>query len=46
MTSWQEHISINPQTCHGKQHITGTQVMVSVILDRLSESGIYARIVL
>ncbi|MFK0735097.1 MAG: DUF433 domain-containing protein [Gloeotrichia echinulata GP01] len=35
MANWQERISINPQVCHGKPHITGTPMMVSVILDNL-----------
>jgi len=33
---WQEHISINPNVCHGKACIRGTRVMVSVILDTLA----------
>ncbi|BAB76859.1 DUF433 domain-containing protein [Anabaena sp. FACHB-709] len=45
MTNWHEHININPQTCHGKPHITGTQVMVSVILDNLAEGLTFEEIV-
>ncbi|MGH1397449.1 MAG: DUF433 domain-containing protein [Trichormus sp.] len=45
MTNWQEHISINPQTCHGKPHITGTQVMVSVILDNIAQGLTFEEIV-
>ena len=31
-----EHISVNPDVCHGKACIKGTRVMVSVILDNLA----------
>lgn len=37
MNNWQEHISTNPNICHGKPCITGTRIMVSVILDNLAE---------
>lgn len=33
---WRERISVNPSICHGKACITGTRVMVSVILDNLA----------
>lgn len=33
---WQKRIFINPEICHGKACISGTRVMVSVILDNLS----------
>ena len=33
---WQKRISINTEICHGKACISGTRVMVSVILDNLS----------
>ncbi len=33
---WQERISTDPNICHGKACITGTRVMVSVILDNLA----------
>ena len=36
MSEWREHISINPQVCHGKACIRGTRVMISVILDNLA----------
>jgi len=29
---WQDHISVNPNVCHGKPCIKGTRVMVSVVL--------------
>jgi uncharacterized protein (DUF433 family) len=34
--NWQDHISVDPQVCHGKACINGTRVMVSVILDNLA----------
>ncbi len=33
---WREHISVDPNVCHGKACIRGTRVMVSVILDNLA----------
>ena len=33
---WREHISVDPAICHGQACITGTRVMVSVILDNLA----------
>ena len=33
---WRDRISTNPHICHGKACITGTRVMVSVILDNLA----------
>ncbi len=34
---WQDHISVDPNVCHGKACVAGTRVMVSVILDNLAE---------
>jgi len=34
--TWQEHITVDPNVCHGKPCIKGTRVMVSVILDNLA----------
>lgn len=33
---WQDHISTDPQVCHGAACIEGTRVMVSVVLDNLA----------
>jgi uncharacterized protein (DUF433 family) len=33
---WEAHISVDPSICHGKACITGTRVMVSVVLDNLA----------
>ncbi|PKL35158.1 MAG: hypothetical protein CVV44_22525 [Spirochaetae bacterium HGW-Spirochaetae-1] len=35
--NWQEHVTVDPQVCHGKAYIKGTRIMVSIILDNLSE---------
>lgn len=36
MNNWQERISTNPNICHGKPCITGTRIMVSVILNNMA----------
>lgn len=33
---WRNHISVNPDICHGQACITGTRIPVSVILDNLA----------
>ncbi|MGH8261120.1 MAG: DUF433 domain-containing protein [Steroidobacteraceae bacterium] len=33
---WRGYISTDPGVCHGKACITGTRIMVSVILDNLA----------
>jgi uncharacterized protein (DUF433 family) len=37
MNNWQERVNINPDVCHGKPCITGTRIIISVILDNLAE---------
>ncbi len=34
---WRDYISTDPMICHGKACITGTRVMVTVILDNLAD---------
>ena len=34
--NWREHISVDPNICHGKVCIKGTRIMVSVVLDNLA----------
>ena len=34
--NWTEHITVEPNICHGKACIRGTRVMVSVVLDNLA----------
>lgn len=36
MMDWREHITVDPDVCHGKHCIKGTRVMVSVVLDNLA----------
>lgn len=36
---WQEHITSDPNVCHGKACIRGTRVMVSVVLDNLASGA-------
>ena len=35
--NWRDYISTDPMICHGKVCITGTRVMVTVILDCLAD---------
>lgn len=39
---WQNYISSNPEICNGKACVTGTRVMVTVILESLAD-GLTAR---
>ena len=34
---WRKRIAVDPLVCHGKAHINGTRIMVSVVLDNLAE---------
>lgn len=34
--NWHDHISVDPNICHGQACIAGTRVMVTVILDNLA----------
>jgi uncharacterized protein (DUF433 family) len=34
--AWRDHISVNPQVCHGKPCVKGTRIMASIILDNLA----------
>jgi uncharacterized protein (DUF433 family) len=42
---WRTRISTDPNVCHGKACITGTRVMVSVVLDNLAGGADVAEIV-
>ena len=33
---WRDHITVDPQICHGKACIAGTRVLVSTVLDNLA----------
>ena len=34
--TWQDYITVDPTICHGRACITGTRIMVSVVLDNLA----------
>ena len=34
--NWREHITVDPNVCHGQACIKGTRIMVSVVLDNLA----------
>ncbi len=34
--NWRDHITVNPEVCHGKACIIGTRVLVTTILDNLA----------
>lgn len=34
--NWQDYRTVDPAVCHGKACITGTRIMVSVVLDNLA----------
>ncbi len=36
MGDWRDRVSVNPAICHGKACISGTRIMVSVILDTIA----------
>lgn len=34
--NWRNHITVNPEICHGQACTTGTRIPVSVVLDNLA----------
>jgi uncharacterized protein (DUF433 family) len=36
MTNWRDHITVDPEICHGKACFRGTRVLVAVILDNIA----------
>ncbi|MBO6574754.1 MAG: DUF433 domain-containing protein [Rhodothermales bacterium] len=34
---WREHITVDPDICHGKAHFRGTRIPTTVVLDLLAE---------
>ena len=34
--NWQDYITVDPAVCHGNACITGTRIMVSIVLDNLA----------
>lgn len=35
--NWKDHITVDPEICHGRACITGTRVLVSTVLDNLAD---------
>jgi len=35
---WRPHITVDPKVCHGQACVTGTRILVSVVLDNLAAS--------
>ena len=33
---WQDHITVDPNICHGNACIKGTRIMVSIVMDNLA----------
>ena len=34
--NWRDHITVDPEVCHGKACIAGTRVLVTTVLDNLA----------
>lgn len=34
--NWRDHITVDPAICHGQACMTGTRIMVAVVLDNLA----------
>ena len=34
--NWRDHITVDPEVCHGGACITGTRILVATILDNLA----------
>ena len=34
--NWRNHITVDPEVCHGRACITGTRVLVTTVLDNLA----------
>ncbi len=35
--NWRDHVTVDPEICHGKACITGTRVLVTTVLDNLAD---------
>ena len=44
MNHWIDHITLDPAICHGQACITGTRVLVSVILENLAAGATFGDI--
>src|ERR1051326_9174015 len=45
IVNWQDYISIDPNICHGQACVTGTRILVSVILDNVDAGLPYEHII-
>ncbi len=43
--NWRDHITVDPEICHGRACITGTRVLVTTVLDNLAAGLDYQAIV-
>lgn len=34
--NWRDHITVDPEICHGRACITGTRVLVATVLDNVA----------
>ena len=34
--NWRNHVTVDPEICHGRACITGTRVLVTTVLDNLA----------
>jgi len=34
--NWRDHITVDPEVCHGRACITGTRILVTTVLDNLA----------
>lgn len=42
--NWREHITVDPEVCHGKPCIKGSRILVSTVLDNLAAGLSHAEI--
>ena len=35
-TTWRAHVTADPDVCHGQACVTGTRILVSIVLDNLA----------
>jgi len=43
--NWRKYITVDPAVCHGQACMTGTRIMVSVVLDNLAEGQTFDQII-
>ncbi|MCB8983925.1 MAG: DUF433 domain-containing protein [Ardenticatenaceae bacterium] len=42
--NWLNHVTVDPEICHGQACITGTRIKVSVVLDNLAAGATLSEI--